>query len=707
LVAEITLNGIEQAISGLNYRNKEGLKYRLLHEIRKFYETDKDVTDLEQIDTDELIRQLWMVENHHETLLSKRKNLNSIKSSVNADLKKAFDEGKNPEGIIIGPFNTFILSDEAKDRFVEILKEKGFGSGNVDLDRITEMLSRIDDILTNAKDLQEINSIPTAETMAKINHLVKDVFNKIQMVGLVEKDESFSGIFQGINRASDGDTENRTDKKEDDLSNGSEKETFIEGRHPGATDIGGKDDNLIDLEDIESEIVEIEEDDEDDVVEVEEDPVEIEDIDTIIAADIEEEINENMHDSFSEIDQIKTSAPIGDDDANPNENYGSLSEKTDLENDTIDSENLNEDIAEISDKINEDIAEISEELDEDIAEIDEDDILDLAEADDDTTENSSGENIPDQGNKAETEIPDVHFSTFDEPMPSTIPEGEKDVQKARVLSETFNWSLSSMDRFFNQYIFIPEGEYRISDRLDPSFTEKLPSDRTLFSPSFYFGKFPVTNALFEIFVVRTGYTTTAEKLGFGQVYQGRSQKIRDKQTGQEKLIWNSVAKNKMVKGACWYQPFGPGSTIHRKRNHPVTQVSFEDAMAFAAWTGKRLPTETEWEIASRTHKSHLFPWGVEWNVNASNVEESNIGDTTCVDQYLEFANDFGITDTLGNVMEWTCDQSDASLQTHKKTLEYIVKGGSWISSGPISLVQRFQLESEAHSNILGFRCVAV
>jgi formylglycine-generating enzyme required for sulfatase activity len=171
-------------------------------------------------------------------------------------------------------------------------------------------------------------------------------------------------------------------------------------------------------------------------------------------------------------------------------------------------------------------------------------------------------------------------------------------------------------------------------------------------------------------------------------------------------MWSAHVKHKVVEGACWYQPFGPGSTIHRKRNHPVTQVSLEDAMAFAAWTGKRLPTEKEWEIASRTEKGYLFPWGAKWQANRCNVEESNIGDTTSVDQYIEFANEFGIADILGNTMEWTSDSVQSGIVSSRKTFEYIVKGGSWISSGDIQLSHQVQLEPEFHSNILGFRCVA-
>jgi formylglycine-generating enzyme required for sulfatase activity len=82
-----------------------------------------------------------------------------------------------------------------------------------------------------------------------------------------------------------------------------------------------------------------------------------------------------------------------------------------------------------------------------------------------------------------------------------------------------------------------------------------------------------------------------------------------------------------------------------------------------------------------------------------------MGDTTPVDNYLDFENDFGIADTLGNVLEWSyCSATPYS--GPNESASYVAKGGSWISGDDLRSYSRFQLEPESRSNLLGFRCVA-
>jgi formylglycine-generating enzyme required for sulfatase activity len=282
-------------------------------------------------------------------------------------------------------------------------------------------------------------------------------------------------------------------------------------------------------------------------------------------------------------------------------------------------------------------------------------------------------------------------------------EADSKIKKSKLLAEEFDGYLGSMDRHYNHYILIPEGEYLIGSK-QPKKDEK--PEQMVYLKPIYFSRFPITNGLFEIFVEKTGYKTTAEKVGYGTVYFGRFEKKKDEITGLITSTWNSSLYCKTVEGACWYQPSGPKSTLYNKRNHPVVQISMEDAMAFASWTGKRLPTENEWEAASRTVNGWIFPWGQEWKKDACNIEDSCTADTTPVDKYSEFENDFGIVDTIGNVLEWTDNSFEEMSKTNNGAKYRAVRGGSWISGNDIRLFSRFMIEPESHSNILGFRCVA-
>ncbi len=545
MASVITLKGIDQALSDLNYRNKNALKYRLVHTIRQFYESEDLVESMQDIDTDELVKVLWNIGDDPAAIKNRRKNLNSIKSSVNTDLQKLNNEGKNLEGITIGPTNIFIRSDEAKDNNVlKAFRSRVELEGTATLSQITDILNIVNEILSNPEAIADAESEEGLRKLDQSKKLIQGLSEKV------------------------GDPEE----------------------------------------------------------EVEDDADAVEDAEPLELVVTEEEIV-------------------------PDEPQG-----------VEDTEELDE-----------------EEVIEDLEDVEVDDIIEGPEV----------EEAPEQGDAGE--YSDGSYEEDDE------------IKRARLLAEEFNNLIGAMDRFYNQYILIPEGEYIVGSKR-PKKDEK-PEQKVHLSP-FYMGKFPVTNALFEIFVEKTGYRTTAEKLGYGTVYYGRFRKTIDEKTGLKKLTWNSSLISKAVEGACWHQPLGPGSTLHNKRNHPVVQVSLEDAMAFAAWTGKRLPTEDEWEAASRTTHGYVFPWGKDWKKDSCNIEESHVGYTTPVDKYIELANDFMVADTMGNVLEWTLDRSEPPSYRKNRSKDYIVKGGSWISGNDIRLFSRFKSEPESHSNILGFRCVA-
>ncbi|MBU2538355.1 MAG: formylglycine-generating enzyme family protein [Proteobacteria bacterium] len=257
-----------------------------------------------------------------------------------------------------------------------------------------------------------------------------------------------------------------------------------------------------------------------------------------------------------------------------------------------------------------------------------------------------------------------------------------------------------------KFIKIPAGSYMVGSPSPKGLEQPL---RNVRLNDFYFGQSPVTNDLFDMFVRETGYTTDAEDAGYGIVFEGRCTNRRDPETGREifSLTQGTIARH--VSGANWRHPGGPGSTLEGKHNHPVVQVSHNDAKAFATWAGKRLPTEEEWEAAARGVSGQLFPWGVVWRADLGNFEATCFGGTTSIEHFgRKGMSPLGIYDLLGNVSEWTSSSYQRpppgivpGTPTEKI---YILKGGSWITGGTVTAAWR-QIELGKYwANTIGFRC---
>ncbi|WP_406121206.1 formylglycine-generating enzyme family protein [Streptomyces canus] len=193
---------------------------------------------------------------------------------------------------------------------------------------------------------------------------------------------------------------------------------------------------------------------------------------------------------------------------------------------------------------------------------------------------------------------------------------------------------------------------------------------------FWMDAHPVTVAEFRRFVKATGYVTVAERALDPADYPDADPAalvpgalVFRMTPGPVDLDdwrqWWSYAPD-----ACWRRPLGSDSTLNGRQLHPVTQVAYEDAAAYAAWAGKGLPTEAEWEFAARGGlESAVFPWGDEfapkgrrmantwhgafpWQYLQAGKARSTPG-TTPVRTYP--SNGYGLYDVAGNVWEWTCD----------------------------------------------------
>jgi formylglycine-generating enzyme required for sulfatase activity len=289
-------------------------------------------------------------------------------------------------------------------------------------------------------------------------------------------------------------------------------------------------------------------------------------------------------------------------------------------------------------------------------------------------------------------------------------------------------------------VWIPGGTFWMGS---DEFDDTKPIHK-VYVDGFWMDRTEVTNAQFAAFVQATGYVTVVERpLDPKRYSKGRTEKPFS-------LVFVPPTKAvdpfqcdigewwQAVPGACWKHPEGPGSDLTGSENHPVVHVCYDDAVAYAKWAGKRLPTEAEWEFAARGGLDRKrFCWGDEarpdgkclcnnWQGKFPNKNLAQDGFAGAAPVGSFPPNGFGLHDMAGNVWEWCSDWYQPSYSTSFATRnprgpdsgydpmepgvpKRVQRGGSFLCADNYCTRYlpgaRGKGDPDSSANHIGFRCV--
>ncbi len=275
-----------------------------------------------------------------------------------------------------------------------------------------------------------------------------------------------------------------------------------------------------------------------------------------------------------------------------------------------------------------------------------------------------------QVKSAETLPPPVTVPTVMEvlPTPTPIPPPPTPTAvaspKATTAAETTTQPIAE-----SAMIAVPAGEFTMGS--DDGDDDERPAHSVQLE-AFEIDRTEVTNEQYQQFADETGYLTDAEKAG-------------------ESYTWRNYAKD--------------------KPQHAVVMVTWNDAVAYCQWLGKRLPTEAEWEKAARGTEGLAYPWGNEWADDRANTEESGYRGTTIVGSFPQGASPYGLMDMSGNVAEWTSDWYKAYPGSTFASPYFgekyrVIRGGGWFSEAHlVRTTERSASSEDLRNDDVGFRCV--